>query len=210
MDSDYETREETLSVSSRDKNLQQRKPHKGGKIIREELISMSELHACPLATSCFKHQSCFGFCEMVEKVKFHHELARLFVTNLDNNVVNLVGVTFNLSPTIISEAIGIPNVGKKWNKRQNIDRDYYEPYIKAKYHSKISRVFPFKFLEDKSASLMKVIIKYFTCEGRFSKLYAYHIRLLMHFTKVKMMSIHYFIRKNIEKMELFVKEKPYP
>ena len=32
MDSDYETEEETLSDSSRELNLQQRRPHKGGKI----------------------------------------------------------------------------------------------------------------------------------------------------------------------------------
>lgn len=126
---------------------------------------------------------------MVKRVKFHHDLARLFVTNLDNNVVNLAGVTLTLSPTIISKATGNPNVGEKWNKRQNIDREYYEPYIKAKYHSKISRVFPFKFLEDRFASLMKVIIKYFTCEHRFSRFYAYQIRLLMHFTRVRMMNI---------------------
>ena len=42
--------EDTLSDSSTERNLQQRKPHKGGKIIREEPISMSEILACPLAT----------------------------------------------------------------------------------------------------------------------------------------------------------------
>jgi len=68
--------EETLSDSSRERNVQPKKPHKGGKIIREEPISMSELLACPLATTCFKYQSCFEFCEMVERVKYHHELAR--------------------------------------------------------------------------------------------------------------------------------------
>ena len=53
---------------------------------------------------------------MVERVKFHHELARLFVTHLDNNEVKLAGVTITLSPAIISEATSIPNVGEKWNK----------------------------------------------------------------------------------------------
>lgn len=163
---------------------------------------MSELQAYPFSISCFKHQSCFGFCEMVERVKFHHELARLFVTHLDNNEVNLAGVTFTLSPAVISEATGILDVGEKWNKGQDIDREYYEPYIKARYQDKLKRVFPFKFLEDRFALLMKIIIKYFTCEGRFSRLYAYHIRLSMHFTKVRMMNIPYFMFRNIEKMAL--------
>jgi len=43
--------EETLSDSSREINVPLRKPHKGVKIIREEPISMSELLACPLATT---------------------------------------------------------------------------------------------------------------------------------------------------------------
>ena len=186
------------------------RPHKGGKIIREEPISISELLACPLTTTCFRYQSCFEFCEMVERVKYHHELERQFVINMENNVVHLVGINFTLSPAIIAEAARMPDVGENWIKRQNISEQYYEPYIKAKYHGKLSRVFPFKFLEDQYVPLMKLIIKYFTCEGRLSILYAYHIRLLMHFTRVRMMSILYFICKNIERMTVITKRKPYP
>ena len=54
---------------------------------------------------------------------------------------------------------------------------------------------------------MKLIIKYFSCEGRFSRLYAYHIRLLMHFTRVRMMNIPYFMYRNIERMMIFVQKK---
>ena len=74
--SEFEYEEDTLSDSFRERNLQPRKPHKGGRIIREEPINMSELLVCPLATTCFRYQSCFEFCEMVQRVKFHHELAR--------------------------------------------------------------------------------------------------------------------------------------
>jgi len=52
-ESSYE--EETLSDNSRERNVQPRRPHKGGKIIREEPISMTELLACPLATTCFRY-----------------------------------------------------------------------------------------------------------------------------------------------------------
>ncbi len=51
---------------------------------------------------------------------------------------------------------------------------------------------------------MKLIMKYFTCEGQFSRLYAYHIGLLMHFTRVRMMNIPYFICRNIEMMTTLV------
>lgn len=71
----------------------------------------------------------------------------------------------------------------------------------------INRVFPFRYLRDTYAPLMKLIIKYFTCEGGFSRLYTYHVKLLMHFTRVRMMNIPYFICWNIEKMTTLVQSK---
>jgi len=130
---------------------------------------------------------------MVERVKYHHELARLFVLYLHNGQVNLAGVSFTLTPKTIAVATSIPNVGEQWNKGQLMGKEHYEPYVKASYQKQISRVFPFRYLQDTYAPLMKLIIKYFTCEGRFSYFYTYHVRLLMHFTRVKMMHLPYFI-----------------
>ena len=50
-------------------------------------------------------------------------------------------------------------------------------------------------------------MRYFTCEGRFSCLYSYHIRLLMHFTRVRMMNIPFFMCRNIEKTVPLVQRK---
>lgn len=174
----------------------------------EDPTTLSKLLACLIFIACFKHQSYYQFCEMVERVKYHHELARLFVLHLHNDQVNLVGVTFILTPKSIAEATGIPNVGEKWNKRQLVDREHYEPYIKAGFQRKISRVFPFRYLQDTYAPFMKLIIKYFSCEGRFSHLYAYQIRLLIYFTRVRMINLPYFICRNIEKMTTLVQRKP--
>ena len=141
-------------------------------------------------------------------MKYHHELARLFVLHLHNGQINLVGVTFTLTPETIVEATGIPNVGEQWNKGEVVGKEHYEPYIKASYQKKISRVFSFRYLQDTYAPLMKLIIKDFSCEGIFSRLYTYHVRLLMHFTRVRMMNLPYFISRNIEKMTTLVQRKP--
>ena len=54
---------------------------------------------------------------------------------------------------------------------------------------------------------MKLIIRYFSFEGRFLRLYAYHIRLLMHFIRVRVMNIPYFMCRNIERMTTLVQRK---
>lgn len=89
--SSYDRNEERVSDCYREIHAP-RRPHKSGKHNREEPTSLAELLAYPLAVTCFQHQYCFQFCEMVARVKYHHELARLFVLHLHNDQVNLAGV----------------------------------------------------------------------------------------------------------------------
>ena len=140
-------------------------------------------------------------------VQFHHELACIFVLHLHGDQATLAGVTFMLTPESVSLTTGIPNIGEPWHKKQKVDHQHYEPYIKASCLRHLTRVFPFRYLKDEYAPLMKLIMKYFSCEGRFSRTYAYHIRLLMHFTKVQMMNIPIFICRNIERMNTFMQHK---
>ena len=42
---------------------EERRPHKGGRIIRFEPTNTRELMASPMAVTCFKHVGCFDFCE---------------------------------------------------------------------------------------------------------------------------------------------------
>ena len=51
-DPSYDRDEETHSDSPREMHAL-RRPHKGGKHIREEPTSLSELQACPLVVTCF-------------------------------------------------------------------------------------------------------------------------------------------------------------
>src|SRR5699024_9661873 len=128
--SDYEV--ETQSDSPMEEHAP-RRPHRGGRHIREEPTTLTELHAYPLAVSYFQYQSCYEFCEKVANIQFHHELARLFVLHLHGDQVTLAGVTFTLTLESILIATDIPSIGEPWNKRQKIDRQHYEPYIKPSF-----------------------------------------------------------------------------
>jgi len=143
---------------------------------------------------------CFDFCEMIQRVQSHPVLTRVFISNIKDNKVTLAGVTFTISSVIIVAATGISNVGENWFKAQNLDDQYYQPYLKPRYRNERKKLFPFSHLLDKYAPMMKIIMKYFTFEGIFSRLYTYHIRFLMHFTRVKMLNIPYYLFKGIEKM----------
>ena len=155
----------------------------------------------------FQQQSCFQYCEMIAQIQHHQVLAQFFVLHLHNGQVTLAGVNFTLTPETISQATGIPNVGEEWNKRQQVEKVHYEPYIRPSYLKQLGRVFPFRFFKESYEPLMRLIIRYFSCEGHFSHLYAYHIILLMHFTRVRLKNIPYFMCRNIERMTTLVQKK---
>ena len=133
--------------------------------------------ASPMTVTCFKHVGCFEFCTKIQKVQHQLVLRRLFISNIHDNQVTLVGVTFIISTSIIADATGIPNVGEKWYKEKDLESHYFDPYIKPRYKNERKRFFPFYYFLDMYAPMMKIIIRYFYCEGRFSRLYTYHVRL---------------------------------
>ena len=107
----YEQENDSDSTTEGNVPQRPRRGGKGGKHLREEPTSMVQLQACPLAMDCFRHQSCYHFCELISQFQHHRELARLFVLHLHDGHVNLAGVNFILSPDTIAEATGIPNIG---------------------------------------------------------------------------------------------------
>ena len=125
-----------------------------------------EITSSPMIFKCFQNVGCFQFCEKVKQVQSHLELTRLFVLNPHNKQANLAGVDFELSSDTIAQATGLPDVGEKWFKRENLDMSFYEPFLKPRYKEGCKTIFPFSHLLERYAPVMKVIMKYFTCEGR--------------------------------------------
>ena len=75
-------------------------------------------------------------------------LTRLFILNPHENQVTLAGVTLIVSLAIISTATGIQNIGEKWFKQGDLNKFYYEPYIKPRYKNERKKIFPFSYFLD--------------------------------------------------------------
>jgi len=164
---------------------------KGGKVNRLESLSIVAITSSPRILSCFQNTICFQFGEKVKQVKSHPKLTSLLILNLHNKHSDLAGVKFKISAGAISEAIGIPSVGEKWFKNGKLDKDFFEPLVKRRYKGGSNTFFPFSHVKHRYAPLMLAIMKYFTCEGIYSRVYTYHLRLLMNFTGVKELDLPY-------------------
>lgn len=124
-DKDYMEEEDTQEEQDRE----QRRPHKGGRILRLESTNIKDLMASPMEASCFQYVGCLDFRKLIERVQNHPVLTRLFASHLKYSQVTLVGVTFTLSTAITATATGIPNMGEKWFKSKDVEDQYCEPFI---------------------------------------------------------------------------------
>jgi hypothetical protein len=115
---------------------------------------------------------------------------------------------FEVTKASISAATGIPITGEKWFKSMSLSSAYAKYLFKPEYQAiDLSKSMPRSQLIEQFDRILKIIQRYFTCEGRFSTLYQYHVRLLLHFTGKVEMNIPYYLLISIGKMSAKIKAK---
>jgi hypothetical protein len=115
---------------------------------------------------------------------------------------------FEVTEASISAATGIPITGEKWFKAMALSSAYAKYLFKPEHQaSDLSKGVPRGQLIEQFDRILKIIQRYFTCEGRFNTLYQYHIRILLHFTGKVEMNIPYYLLRSIGKMSDRIQSK---
>ena len=134
-------------------------PHK-----RYEPFSTEEVNAHPSVLFNFHEVGCLEFCQRVQEVKKYLPLTHLCALRLQGKHFQLAGLDFKFSPRSVSRATKIPYVGEKWFKQSYLDSEQYKPFLKPEHRDACPFIFPFSYFLTSYAPLMKIIMKYFTCE----------------------------------------------
>ena len=95
-----------------------RRPHKGGRILILEPTNTKDLLVSPMVVTSFKHVGFFEFCEKIQKVQHHAMLTIIFVSNLHENQVTLVVVTFTVSLPSFQLPQGSQMLGRNGSNRK--------------------------------------------------------------------------------------------
>lgn len=89
-----------------------------------------------------------------------------------------------------------------------LNETFSKDFVKLEYQTdNLSKGVPRSHLVEEFDKMLKIIQRYFTCEGRFNTLYQYHIRLLLHFTGKDEMNIAFYLLRSIGKMSDKVQSK---
>ena len=60
--------EEENIIFSEGEETEDRRPYRGGRVLRLELVNTRELLASPMTVTCFKYIGYYNFCEQVQRV----------------------------------------------------------------------------------------------------------------------------------------------
>jgi len=82
-----------------------------------------------------------------------------------------------------------------------LDYVFYIDFLEPKYRNhKIGATIPREYVLELYEKLLRVIQRYFTCEGRFDRVYQYHVRLLMHFTGKNPLNLPFYLYRSLGNM----------
>jgi hypothetical protein len=139
---------------------------------------------------------------------YNAQLNKQFALDLTGVSATIVPITFQVTKETMLVATEIPLEGKKWFKGIPLDTSSYMDFINPEYRNqKIGADIPSEYLLESFEKILKIIRKYFTCEGRFDKVHPYHIRLLMHFTGRNPLNLPFFLCRSLGKMADSVQAK---
>jgi len=115
--------------------------------------------------------------------------------------VNIGELSFPVSDVTVSTATKILLQGEQWFKGMPLDIVNYKDFLNSKYRSKeYGAIVLREYFLEPYKKLRKIIKRYFTCEGRFGRIYQYHFRLLMHFIGKIPLNMPFYLFRSLSKM----------
>jgi hypothetical protein len=180
---------------------------KGTSTLRKELNDIGYLESHPEVCQMFKDAGCYNFCKKLQS--FHQQVAEAFALNFDGKKAIIGRDEFEIDEALIAEVTELPTTGEKWFKTTVIKNVEFRTYLKPEHRGLIwKKDIPVSFLEEKWQQLLKAIMVYITCEGRYNRVMIYHFKLINHLTGRNPLNLPYFLHRSLSKMAHQVKAKP--
>ena len=147
---------------------------KGGPALRQELGDIIYLEAHPEVYQFFKDAGCYRFSEKIQGS--HQQVAEEFDLSFDGSKEVIGKEEFHIDETLITEVTELPDTREKWFKT-TIPKDVeFRSYLNPEHRGVVwKKSVPYSWLEERWQQLLKAILVYITCEGRYNRAMIYHL-----------------------------------
>ena len=104
-----------------------------------------------------------------------------FALNLEEESSQVCEVDVPVTEEAIAEVSGLPHNGERWFSRRTSLPEFPEAFLHAgESIAQKGRGYDQNSLPHPWGEVAEFVIKYITCEGRYSTVFKYHLRILAH------------------------------
>jgi hypothetical protein len=172
---------------------------KGGNLLRKELSDITYLESHPEICQMFRDVGCYRFCEKLQG--FHQGVAEAFALTFDGAKAKVGTIEVQVDEAIVAVVTEMPRTGERWFKSTTIKDIEFRSYLKPEHKCiTFKKDIPRSYLEEKWQHLLKAILVYITCDGRYSRVMFYHFKLMNHFTGRCPLNLPFYLHKSLTKM----------
>ena len=110
-------------------------------------------------------------------------------------------LNLQISQEVIALVTEISMGQETWFKNFRFDMEPCKVFLKLEFlETDLTKAVPKGYIKDNYTNFLFNIQRYFTCEGRYQKVYSYHFKLLLHFTGMISLDFPYLLFRSVAKM----------
>ena len=136
-------------------------------------------------------------------------VSKAFVESFDGAQVKIGSCTFAITEDVIAKATQLLAIGESQFKGKSLFVDDVSNFLKPE-HSNVdwSATIPISWFKLEWQGVINTLQHYITCEGRFSTVHMYLMRIVSHISGSKPMNLPFFLYKSLLKMSQKIQRNP--
>jgi len=162
------------------------------------------------------HEDCISILREIQWLpfleKFHgsnEEVTKQFAFTFNGEKALIGNFSFRVSEDTIAQSIGISPEGEKYFKTKQFKEKSWTQFMSRSRVSSVNwkKGVPRSWLMHPWDEMVYILQKFVTCEGRYSIVYLYHIKLLLHLKRQCVISLPYFLLQSLTKMSKTIQKQ---
>jgi hypothetical protein len=143
-----------------------------------------------------------GWREFLENFTSHNEkITMAFFHSVDGECREVGKLNLHLPENYLAQILNLPQTGEKWVKNKALKVKSLTPFLLGnRRNPNWATGVPRAWFKDPCWDLIFLIQKHVMCEDRFSLVYLYHIRILLHIKGDRALNMPHCLLKSITKM----------
>lgn len=177
-----------------------------GKLLRAEPEGKKYLEGYPQTKESLKKERCLKFIQNFRG--YNKEVTKAFAWSFNGHAVEIGDLKFTVTEATIAAATSLPQEGERWFKNRSMDDQGWKIMLQnpGMDTSVFTKGIPVHAIKEEWSTLLLLIQKFITCEGRFGTMYMYHARLMMNFMEGHTLNLPYFMLSSLKKMSSTVQK----